>query len=98
MEIIKQISLLDSAIHCPSMYVGKSHLDIFQSFVIGYNYGFGNDYEWNVFEEWVIKKIYRRKHCSSGCWGLIAAKFGWKKRGMKELVRLWDKYHAGMGL
>lgn len=85
-------SVLEGVMLRPSMYIGKLHLDWFQCFICGYVCGSNNDcQEWYDFGEWILKK-YRISHSSSGPCGVVANKFGWKKRGLKELVRLWNEY------
>lgn len=75
----------------PSMYIGQLHLDRFECFICGYTCGSGNEHqEWHEFGEWIMKK--HRTHSSIGPCGVIASKFGWKKRGMKELIRLWNEF------
>lgn len=90
MTDIKIIGVLEGVMLRPSMYIGQLHLDRFQCFICGYICGHGNErQEWYDFAEWFSKKC--RRSPAEPC-TLIANKFGWKKRGFKELVRLWNEF------
>jgi hypothetical protein len=86
-------SVLEGVMLRPSMYIGQLHLDRFECFICGYTCGCEVHYrqEWYEFGEWIMKK-HSHGHSSIGPCGVIANKFGWKKRGMKELIRLWNEY------
>ncbi len=87
-------TLLEHVIARPTMYIGELNLYGFECFICGYFCGQPKEREkWTAFNDWVITKHYRRTLSNLRCTSIIAIKFGWKKRGMLELIRLWKVYN-----
>lgn len=95
-KIINDVNLLEHVMVRPGMYIKDVHLDYFQCFIFGLTCGnSGTRKKWYDFGEWMFKTPnYKRSFPTAAepC-EVIARRYGWKKRGMQELIKLWKQYN-----